>query len=215
MDNSLKQRIVGAVVLIALAVIFLPLILKEKTRQASFQSKIPARPIELVREDLKEEVVNRNQQLQTELDKLGSAPRKQKQTQPSVQEEKPEVSVNSSSSESSIAKPSITKPPQVQTKPTEALQVSKQKISDKFSDAAWVIQIASFSNRDNAVSFVEKLKKAGHKAYRRESAKQGKTIYRIFVGPYIEKERATKALAELKKLTDSRGILLPFDPVDQ
>ena len=44
MENSLKQRIIGAIVLVALGVIFLPTVLKEKTSNGVFESKIPEKP---------------------------------------------------------------------------------------------------------------------------------------------------------------------------
>ena len=70
MENSLKQRIVGAVVLIALAVIFLPSILKDKDKQVPFQSKIPPKPISSIETKLPEDVIRQNKQTQASLDQL-------------------------------------------------------------------------------------------------------------------------------------------------
>jgi len=78
MENSLKQRLVGALVLIALAVIFLPPILKEKTQQEPFQSQIPAKPIELINTKIDESLAKKNQQLQESLDQLETKQRKRK-----------------------------------------------------------------------------------------------------------------------------------------
>ena len=44
LDQTIKQRLLGAVVLIALAIIFLPGILGKKNVNKQFQSKIPAQP---------------------------------------------------------------------------------------------------------------------------------------------------------------------------
>lgn len=45
MEISLKHRLVGALVLIALAIIFLPMIFDGKEKQGRIVSKIPAKPI--------------------------------------------------------------------------------------------------------------------------------------------------------------------------
>ncbi len=225
MENSLKQRIVGAVVLIALAVIFLPAILKEKTQKEPFQSQIPAKPVELLSQPLdsktKQSLEQSRQKLtqlaqlsdkKTESEETGNFATQDSQNEAQAsdtvkaeQEQKSnaaaETKVENSPRESGSAKSVVEAKPPVET------------IGPQFKDAAWVIQVASFSSKDNALRMVEKLKKARHKAYRREGKGQdGKIIYRIYVGPYIEKVRAQAALDKVNQVSETSGILIPFDP---
>ena len=44
MDQTIKQRLIGAIVLVALAIIFLPGILGQKKQQSEFSSQIPKKP---------------------------------------------------------------------------------------------------------------------------------------------------------------------------
>ncbi len=221
MENSLKQRIVGAVVLIALAVIFLPSILKEKTNPAPFKTKIPAKPIESVETKLSDEVIEKNKQTQVALDNLDE---KLKRKTKSVESET-RIASKEVASKEVISKVIQTKANNEQSKAERVKADATKEIIDKnevpqtigeqFKDAAWVIQIASLSSKENAVALVNKLKKAGYKAYRRKAKnKQGKSILRIFVGPYIKKMGAQKALPKVNKLSSLSGIVLPFDPIN-
>jgi DedD protein len=232
MENSLKQRIVGAVVLIALAVIFLPSILKEKTNQAPFQTKIPAKPIESIETKLSEETIQKNKQTQQALDNLDEKlARKSKTPAPVTQSLPIEANQNSSITQQSTANETAhvkSKPKDGESsnnKAQESLLETMNKnadsnevpqtIGEQFKDAAWVIQIASLSSKENAIALVEKLKKAGHKAYRRKAInKQGKSILRVFVGPYIKKSGAKKALPKINEVSSLSGIVLPFDPIN-
>ena len=211
MENSLKQRIVGAVVLIGLAVIFLPSILKEKTESKPFQSAIPAKPIELVEHRIGEDDVQKNQQVINKLDQLVEESRKTKAIQ---------ASENDASSQKSLPKPAQSTASNEKSVATSSgqntIKTSKEKqtIGDNFTDAAWVVRVASFSNLENAKNLVAKLKEAGYKAYRRDGkTAQNKSLYRIYVGPYIEKAVASKQIASISKLSQSKAMLLAYDPI--
>ncbi len=214
MENSLKQRLVGALVLIALAVIFLPPILKEKTQQEPFQSQIPAKPIELINTKIDESLAKKNQQLQESLDQLETKQRKRK-------------SIDITEEGSLINKVKQTVPIQIQTEPAQVKESDKTRrvkaqegssvtepktLGKNFKDAAWVIQIASFSNQENATNFVDKLKASGHPAYKKQAKQNNKAIYRIFVGPYVDKQDAQKTLKSVNKLSPSTGMLQVYDP---
>lgn len=205
MDNSLKQRIVGAVVLIALAVIFLPSILKEKHNQAPFHSAIPAKPKHLVDYQMSDETKTRNQQAQAMLDAIEQ---KHQQIEGSRKLEPTQVSETqaAAATESNQSELQQTES-QTTTKTTEPSSLAG------FKDAGWIIQVASFTNKENADSFVDKLRQQGITAYQRTSKEPGsKSIYRVFAGPFIEKAGAEKALIQVNQLSGSRGILQIYDP---
>ena len=233
MENSLKQRIVGAVVLIALAVIFLPAVLKEKTEQKTFESQIPAKPIELDKYQVDAETIAKNKQLSEKLDEIENAA--ESETENSVIEDEADTELaknnlaKSESAKSELAKfKSAETSEKVSSDPTKqpkqkAPAQSKQPIDDKqqiketlgeaFKEAAWVIKVASFSNLDNARKMIAQLKQKGYKAYRRSGKnQQGKTVYRIYVGPYIEKSRASSQLDAVSALSQSKAMLMVFDP---
>ena len=228
MENSLKQRIVGAVVLVALAVIFLPAILKEKRTAEPFESQIPEKPVELLNKSMSEESKERVAKSQQKLDNLtkekdseGTEKELSDKTDESS-ERKQKVEVAKSQTKSEIAdrteKTDKKSKENNQSKASNLKDGSSEKqeqdtIGKEFKDAAWLIQVASFSSQENAERMVVKLKAAKHKAYSRKGKSQKKTIYRIYVGPFIEKTRAEKSLNTVNAVSETKGILIPYDPI--
>lgn len=245
MENSLKQRIVGAVVLIALAVIFLPSILKEKNHQEPFFSEIPAKPVELLDHEIAEDVREKNRLAQKQLDSIDEQHKKHQElileqdespventgtTNTNIVTDKQDIptatDVSKEKEQGTDKEPQkakiatkVTQEPAAKTnqaivKEGDSVKNAGKTIGQQFKDAAWVIKIASFSNKKNAVSFVNKLKSAGHRAYqRRASDNKGKPLFRIYAGPYIEKKEALEALTQVNQMSSSSGILLPYDPI--
>lgn len=224
MENSLKQRIIGAVVLIALAIIFLPSILKEKAVNGTFESKIPAKPEEL-----------QNYKIDTKkIDDLITANQKSKDDHPqnnhdepttkSTKEQATDSKLIATTSAKSTTETQAEKAKQSQAKTEKAEQKSahsdggspatKTKINDQYKDAAWIVQVASFAKEANAINLVKKLQDKKYKSYRRKVNADGKIVYRVFVGPYIHKKDANKVVSKISKLSESTAMIKPFDPVE-
>jgi DedD protein len=223
-ENSLKQRIIGAIVLIALAIIFLPAILKDKASSGTFVSKIPAKPEELD-----------NYQVDTQkIDDLMAAQKMVKESAQASNNKQATVQTSDPDSKDKVVNDDIlqqraqhqseaNKRKTKQSEPNSEKLTSKDisvkteqgesKISDAYRDAAWVVQVASFSNESNAKKMVTKLKASNYKAYRRKVSSANKTVFRIFVGPYIEKKDAEKAISAISKLSESSAVLRAFDPI--
>ncbi|WP_196138073.1 SPOR domain-containing protein [Aliikangiella sp. G2MR2-5] len=224
MENTLKQRIVGAIVLIALAVIFLPSILKEKSQQEPFQTQIPAKPEVLVDRSLSKESQQEIQKTRQALDKLEQTDRSRKELEKTSSKD-PNVEIrNSLSSKDSTTPKNENEPPQkpaqsqvISTKSQQSLNdkpvEQPQTISPEYTQAAWIIQVAAFSSKENAIRLVEKLKLAGHKAYRRDANKNTRNpVYRVYAGPYIKKTQAEASLEKVNSISQTKGLMLPFDP---
>ena len=209
MENSLKQRIIGALVLAALAVIFLPSILKEKTEQGEFVSQIPEKPEELENyqldtrkiEDLIEEASQKNQQLEQKIAEKTSKPDVEPLANDTQQTEAEKANTDNSESKES---PNL----------SSAKDIQKETIAENFADAAWIIQVASFSKEQNAKNMVSTLKKEQFKAYYRNVKANNREVYRVFVGPYIEKEKAQGVISKISQFSQSKAILKPFDPIN-
>ncbi len=57
----------------------------------------------------------------------------------------------------------------------------------------WVVQVGSFSSEANADGLVAKLRLEGLSAYRETVSGAGGTVYRVRVGPYVERDEAIRA----------------------
>lgn len=72
--------------------------------------------------------------------------------------------------------------------------------------SAWVVQVGSFSNEENARKLVKKLRRAGFQTRDPEPiVLKGKQLYRVQVGPVLEKKRAEAMLPKINKLAGTRG----------
>ncbi len=88
-----------------------------------------------------------------------------------------------------VEKPvTITKKPEVVTKKT-----SKPSIK------AWALQLGSFSQQTNALVLRDQLRAKGYRAFMEKSVKQGKTSYKVKVGPDLDRSKLEKVAAKLQK----------------
>lgn len=104
----------------------------------------------------------------------------------------------------------------VVTKPAEVIQQTAKKPAEAvkitppdFKESAYVIQIGSFSNKDNASKLVADLRKQDYRAYQRVS----ENFSRVFVGPYPEKSIADSRSAKLAQIVGNSVKVIEFDPI--
>ena len=177
-DVNIKQRLIGAIVLVSLGVILIPLLLNggRDSHQEIYGSNIPPLPASL----------NRKLPEISPLEKVPVA-----EPVRTIPEEYPPVK----SPLKQVAKENF-KPITSKIAISKTIKSVKVKPAQKFKPAprpesktinkAYTLQIASFSNSKNAFSLRDKLRKKGFKAYI-ESVKTVKgKIYRLRVGPYLK-----------------------------
>ena len=195
MNEHVKQRLVGAVVLVSLAVIFIPMLLDsgEEGGMPLFGSNIPDKPgykfepLDIPLEPVKP--VEADKPLLVE--KAEPAPNakpsaeKEKQAAPAKPQEKPLVVKSETSSE----------PKKPAQEPT-----------------SWVVQVGSFSNSANAIKLRDKLRSRGYTAFVEKLADGGNTVYRVRVGPELKREIAESLRDKLQKQMKLKGIVMGYRP---
>jgi DedD protein len=77
--------------------------------------------------------------------------------------------------------------------------------------ARWVVQLGSFSNAANAAKLVERLRQDSLSAYQEELTSSGSTIYRVRVGPYLEKEEAQRIRQRVSQQISIDGVVMSLD----
>ena len=75
----------------------------------------------------------------------------------------------------------------------------------------WVVQAGSFSEQENADSLVAKLKQAGFAAYRVTTADAAGTLFKVRIGPEIERQSALDIAEELGRKMNLDGIVMSVD----
>ena len=217
MDEPLKHRLVGAAVLVSVAIIFIPLVLEspDEPEQETVSITIPANP--------EEEFSSRIIALE-----IPSTP-VETNLPPSTREVRPPSAVQKNetsstphlpSDEDSEAKQSsraLVPRKAERTAPLKESATKKSEATKQISTssnvplAAWVVQLGTFSNAKNAVSLRDQLKAKGYASFIESTASKNGTLNRVLVGPEPRKGDAERLLQKLKqqlKLKD--GLVIPY-----
>ncbi len=75
----------------------------------------------------------------------------------------------------------------------------------------WVVQLGSFSSLANADRLVERVRAEGLSAYREAVTSSGSTIYRVRVGPFIERDEAIRVDALVAERLAVDGVVMSTD----
>lgn len=216
MDETVKKRLVGAVVLVSLAVIFVPFLLEEKeiTPQSAVEldTKIPVQPTRKFRSGLvpDEKTATR----EATASDSGQSEFNISERLELTEHKGPSKSASSPGSESrkaddakrrAVEEPDSSSrqatPPKPEKKASEKT-ANKQQPSPK---SGWIIQAGSFGNKTNAVNLSNNISKSGLNAYIEEIAVKEKTLYRVRVGPFSSKSDAGQHLKLVEKEFDLKG----------
>jgi len=194
MDKALKQRMVGASVLIALAVIVLPMLLggrPEGETQQTRKIELPAQPPELsfetrrypIGEQGAEQPAKKDESTQDEPVRQLPAPKI-----PVSKADKPDV-VDSTNGKSDIdeqaSAPVVTRPAPVQ-------------LENSPGTGRYVVQVASFGALDNANKLSAKLRNSGYSVMTDSVKSDVGTLHRVRVGPYASEAEANRAAIDLE-----------------
>ncbi len=92
--------------------------------------------------------------------------------------------------------------------PTATAQV----ISPSDPLVRWVVQLGSFAESSNAENLIKQVRALGLSAYsERVSSSSGAAINRVRVGPFLEREDASKAQQSLKSSLSINGVVMSAD----
>lgn len=205
MNSALQNRLVGTVIIVALAVIFLPDLLdgKKQTKQ-DIQVSIPKVPEVLSMQQPSEvdiEALNQQAQITASIE-LETAVDDEPSTE--LESSRPTMSIpttNNSSSELNM---------QPQNPNASLANQTQILIADPQDSAGWVVQLGSFRHQKNVRELINVLEKAGYRTFSRPVQTPSGELTKVFVGPEIEQEKLKMALPHLNEITKLKGRLTPF-----
>ncbi|PPA02693.1 cell division protein [Pseudomonas sp. MWU12-2312b] len=213
LDKAYKQRMVGALVLVALAVIFLPMLFSRQDEQRQVTVEAPAAPQAPAMPQVQVEpvVVPEPQALPQEPvpsdDEI-------------AQDEEPAAPVAPKAS--AVPAPTVkavTPPPAPAAKPATAPaqpiaaapgkpDTTQSRVDANGLSVSWSVQLASLANRESAEKLQKTLRSQGYNAYIRSA--DGKN--RVFVGPLIERAEADRLRDLLNRQQNLKGFVVRFQP---
>lgn len=190
MNDQLKQRLVGAIVLVSLAVIFIPMILPGGGMGDSMNIReVPPEP------DYRFPPPKSAPKAPPMSDAV-IVPMGDSTPKTSVPEKK-SVSKKASSPEKVTAEP--------------AVSTSDEKpIVKPGQVSAWIVQVGSFTSASNAKALRDKLRKMGYSSFvEAVKVKQGMS-YRVRVGPELTRTLADKLQKQLVKKAKLKGVVQSY-----
>ena len=75
----------------------------------------------------------------------------------------------------------------------------------------WVVQAGVFSARENAESMMQRLRNEGFSAFMQEESGGGKTVFRVKIGPVVERRHAEALDAQLLEKMGINGMVMSVD----
>ncbi len=197
MRQRLKERLVGAVILILVGAVFIPLLLSRLFNpDLMTTTNIPPRPVsqfEPVTLQPLPSVESLEPVVESVEPSIDGMPVQKIPDSVTVEETK--VTVSQASPLDNAAKGK-----EIQGVSSGAGQTSGL--------SAWVVQLGSFSDRVNAEALSTKLKKEDFPAFVDTIIRDEKTVYRVRVGPELLRSNADALLKDIDTRMKLKGIVL-------
>ncbi len=228
MEAPLQQRIVGAIVLVTLGVIFIPALLDGsgyKTRQAKdivvqekpkfpplSQKKLEPIPTPLdsrinSKVDLKQSSKNKKSDQSASKTASISKPKVNKSTTATKPKAVVKEKITVVKTEPNIKLEAKIKPAS-KIKPESKIKPKNNKAETKKRIKSFAIQVGTFDSNENAEKVRNKLRKAGYTAFINKSKSKTKPSYRVRIGPELDYDVIEKLLVKLKKSEKMDGYIV-------
>lgn len=213
MERQLKERLIGATVLVAIAVIMVPEMFsgpRSHTEPATASASLSSGQIKTYHIEL-QSAHSSQPQISSPVDEPAAYAREQASADDSENAAAESSSASSSSSatvssvaratpaSSSSSSASSAQSTRSASKPKSesVVESSSKPAASNPPDGQWVVQVGSFGTEDKARQIVGKLKSQGQAAYVGKVTVSGKTLYRVRVGSMPSRAAADAALRKI------------------
>jgi DedD protein len=208
LQQNTKQRIVGTVVLLACCMIFLPIVFDgEGSYESAITSRIPDPPQITILPKPKQirPVIIADSDIPTvappatDVDQPASAADQASDTSADIALTIAQVDTNV---ELEVGESVIARTGQ---------EGSLPQLGEDGLPGGWSVRLGLFSNADNAAGLLERLQKAGYKAYIREIESDEGQLRGVFVGPWLNRQLSASYQSSLQEEFQLAGIVVPYE----
>ena len=233
MEERLKQRLVGAVVLVSLAVVFVPILfdLSDETNgetAANLISEIPERPqvgfgssangtldaphtprldTELERER------SRNASAEGAGERAISSLVLPAGTTPgssSAPASAEAADASGQPADEARSEPSAARAEPAPAKKQPDRGSASKPVAETPAAGGWTVQLGSFVKSENALALRTRLEARGYSAFVESGSSARGDVSRVFVGPMPDREQAKASAAKLRREMALEGIVVPY-----
>ena len=203
MDEITKRRVIGAAVLVALGVIFIPMFLNDQSFENKLSNSdlnnldIPV-PLQATEKIEPNEVsLLEENAMQFSIETLSDSADDTDNKLPNSDDkssEGPYEGVNASETGSTRG------------------SVGDQEVREEHrgDTRAWVIQFGSFMKEENAVNLLEQLRNRGYAAFITPVQLDANSLYKVRVGPQLDRDESLQIQARIESEFSLKGILINY-----
>ena len=236
MDNVVKQRVIGAVVLVALAVIFVPMLLeKSEDDLGPVGGNLPEQPEQIVHDRIEPltlpEPPPETEPAQVVLDQpppadattAGAIAPGESQPAPTtapltaptagVAEETvtaPQPAVPFPAVPATPPAPAAAAPAATPPAPAAPAPVAKAAPAPAKALSGWVVQLVATANKTKALALQEQLRALGYTAFVEEHKTPQGVLFRVRVGPELERSNAENVRNRLEQQVQIKGMVTRY-----
>ena len=202
MDRRVKERLIGASILVVLVVLVVPELLSGPKPASAPQPMLPATAAS-----------EPNRTVNVDLSTSKSAAASEQEQQPSAQPAAAGTAPAPPAPEAAAASMAANSPPvttQPAANPPHAATVeSAPPPPISALRGAWSVQLGSFTSRANADNLSRQVKGQGFSAFVSEGRSGSSVRFRVRVGPLPDRESAERTAAKLKSLKHDSSLVSP------
>ncbi len=191
-DSKLKQRLIGALVLIILVVIFVPMLLDEPRESSLKATNIPAQP-----EEFSSKI--------TPLDEPLPVTQAPPNNSPAIVVERTPADTSQTPGTGALVTPD--QPPEPEDPAADIAKDMTKGANDRLTVSAWVVQLGSFSKEENALKLRDQLRAKGYTTFVESIDAKGVKVFRVRIGPELDRARAEAIREKLENELKIKGIV--------
>ena len=196
MERALKERIIGAVVLVLVVVLIVPVFLDGPPSEEEIVSKTVPLPGQ-AEQKTQTVVLERDRE-----DPVPVAAEPTPESEPSRPVPQPVARETAAEAQPEPAKPATPDPAPRETAPEPVSSTTSS------STGMWAVQLGSFENQENAERLAADLRKQGFAAFLSKLSTNSGTLHRVRIGPQKDRESAEAMAARLLK-AGHKGQVVP------
>ena len=201
--DGLKQRLVGAFVILSLAVIFLPMIFDDphKVKKVTIES-VPPKP------NFQNIVIEKPKRPTFKVVDIDPADHKVKKLDQITSKK----TTNQESIKPKVVKVAKAKPVKAPAKLSKKSGRTKPTVSHlPIFKNIWMVQLGTFSRTINAYKLRDRLRKDGFDGHAKDIKIKGRKAVRVFSGPFVNRKEAEKVKKKLDKKYKVKSLIIYFD----
>lgn len=187
MDRALKERIIGAAVLVLVVVLVVPVFLDGPPEEGEVVSERVPLPGQSEQET-KTIVLDRDRSSPVPSNQADDRPA----TTPRPQPAPVQAETRSEPQETPAESPAARQP---EPEPVE----QEQPAAETSTTGMWAVQLGSFGNQDNAERLAAELRKQGHAAFLSQVSTSAGQRHRVRIGPQKDRAAAEAVAAKLRE----------------